>query len=64
MVNHPKDQHINPERFKLLYKAKERFQVEGLNSIEYKIVEILKFNLYTKIKVIYNQNSILNKKYR
>lgn len=64
MVNHPRDQKINPDRYKLLNKAKDRFKVEGINSMEYTIVDIFKFNLYTKILVTYDQNSILNKNYR
>lgn len=64
MVKHIRDQNINPDRFKLLYKAKNRFQVEGINSIEYTIVEYFFLNLYTKIMVTYDQNSILNKNYR
>jgi len=46
---------------KILNKAKERFHTDGLNSIEYKLVETLKTALYTKFLVSYNQEAILIK---
>ena len=46
---------------KILNKAKERFHIDGLNSIEYKLVETLKTALYTKFLVSYNQEAILIK---
>jgi hypothetical protein len=36
------------------------FAKEGLNSVKYKVIEIKKTSLYTKIRVSYNEKELLN----
>lgn len=46
----------------MLYdKAHERFDSDGLNSIEYKLVSTLQTPLYTKFLVSYDEEAILQK---
>ena len=40
------------------------FEFEGLNSVKYQVVEVLKTALYTKIIVYYNETEILNTKFK
>ena len=63
MVKHNRDQAQNPERFKLLNVAKKRMKTEGLNSIEYKVVDVIYNKLFTKIMVTYDQSAILKKNF-
>ena len=41
----------NPERRKLLQKATKRFMSDGLNSVNYKLVRIVKYPLFMHILV-------------
>ena len=45
---------------RLLDKAKLRMNTEGLNSIEYNVVNITKLALYTHILVKYDEHRLLN----
>jgi len=53
MVKHKRDKgnEINKDRFNLLNRVKTRYQIDGLNSLHYKIVQIDSHKLYTNITV-------------
>ena len=48
----------NPKRYELLKKAKERYKIDGLSNVnvQYKLVKIIRFKLYTHLFVNVNKN--------
>ncbi|CAF0951649.1 unnamed protein product [Brachionus calyciflorus] len=63
MIRHTSDQKINSERFNLLKKTVERMKTDGLNSIEYKLNDMIIGKLFTKVIVSYDENYLLKKIY-
>jgi hypothetical protein len=48
----------NPDRFKKLFEGDKRYNVEGLNSVKYKLLETKKTPLYTKYLIEYNRQEL------
>jgi hypothetical protein len=59
MLGHKQDE-PNPKRFNLINEGAKMIDTQGLNSIEYKLVQIIKRPLYTKFLIYYNESKILN----
>jgi hypothetical protein len=59
MLGHKQDE-PNPKRFNLINEGVKMIDTQGLNSIEYKLVQIIKKPLYTKFLIYYNESKILN----
>jgi hypothetical protein len=49
-------------RFDLLNKGKERFDKDGITSLNYEVISIEKKKLYTRILVNYNEAEIMKQK--
>jgi hypothetical protein len=54
MLKHSKDT-PNVDRFKLLKNSKQRIDKDGLTTLKYKIIQLQKRRLYTKIEVDYDK---------
>lgn len=55
MMKHKKDD-PNPDRYNKLYKGKQRFKTDGLNSLKYKRLDLLLKRLYTWVHVDLQEN--------
>lgn len=59
MMSHKPDE-PNPERFNLMKEGNKILDTQGLNSVQYKLVQIIKKPLYTKFLISYNETKIVN----
>ena len=59
MLGHEPDE-PNPERFNLLNEGTKKIDDQGLNTVEYKLIQIVKKPLYTKFLIYYNEFKIMN----
>ena len=57
MADHEKDE-PNPHRHELLKKVESRMSSEGLSNLKYKVREICKQKLFTRIEIFYDQNEL------
>jgi hypothetical protein len=62
MAKHGKDTHNkpNPDRYKLLKSGGKRIDNDGISTLDYKIENVLRTRLFTKVIVSYDQKKILN----
>ncbi|KAK3096002.1 hypothetical protein FSP39_021857 [Pinctada imbricata] len=59
MLSHKPDMEMNKDRWSMVKEVKKRWRVDGLNSLQYKVLSINKYKLYTHIKVQINQKEIM-----
>jgi len=50
MLTHPQ-QHENPKRYDILKTGRNRFETDGLSSLQYNVTELTQNKLYTRILV-------------
>lgn len=50
MLSH-EQQTKNEDRVKILYEGISLYEKDGLNNVKYKLVEIVKYKLFTHIKI-------------
>lgn len=48
---HDKENPVNTCRYSLMYKVKQRWKIDGLSSLRYKVIKLEKRKLYTWILV-------------
>ena len=58
MITHKKDV-PNPIRHKLLKSGTKRMSWDGLNSLRYEVLKVIKTNLFTRIVVFFNETEIM-----
>ena len=58
MITHKKDT-PNPERFRLLDKGVSRMKWDGLNSLKYRVVNVVRSKLFTRIVVDINEKEVM-----
>lgn len=58
MITHKKDT-PNPERFRLLNKGVSRMKWDGLNSLKYRVVNVVRSKLFTRIVVDINEKEVM-----
>mgnify|MGYP001811165714 CR=1 FL=1 len=60
MASHVKDE-PNPKRYDLLKNTESRMSSDGISSLKYKVREISKLKLFTRIEVFYDQDELMRK---